>query len=582
MTVTLKQSSYGIGDYRLLRLTGKACVDKTQYIERLEATGHPYPFLVRPRRFGKTLFTQILKLYYDKAEAARFEENFGGTYIADHKTPLANHYYVLTLDMSAVNSSNFAKGLCDSLKNGMRNFCDRYAFPEGERILSMTFDTPQELMGEFCRAFSGCFKGKIYLIIDEYDQTANNVLSNDVESFRALTRSGGVLKEFFSYLKQLTTNGPLERIFLTGVTAISLDSMTSGFSIAKNFSTRADFAGMYGFTEEELRTLIPQLVNVKKLSMTEDDLVARMREWYNGYRFSPRSAVTVFNASMCLYYLDYLASEEKEPLQLMDPAVAQDLSKIEKILALGRPEFVEEVVEQAVRGERIPFDGGLTLLNLQNSDYFTDQAVLSALFYLGFLTYVPGEEEELVVPNRAIAQQFYDYRFKTLRRFTNWVVSRRFLDKTLAPLAAGNPEPWLREAERLLTKQCGIQKSLHLSESDFQVCLLTLANLMPDYTCRAEVEVTGETHGYADLLLTSESGTKPSYLIELKYLTKKNGTAAAVKKTLEAAAVQVADYILGDNLCSVPRLVGVAAVFVGTELSALRVMPAAAEFDVSE
>ena len=158
----------------------------------------------------------------------------------------------------------------------------------------------------------------------------------------------------------------------------------------------------------------------------------------------------MFNASMCLYYLDYLASEEKEPLQLMDPAVAQDLSKIEKILALGRPEFVEEVVEQAVRGERIPFDGGLTLLNLQNSDYFTDQAVLSALFYLGFLTYVPGEEEELVVPNRAIAQQFYDYRFKTLRRFTNWVVSRRFLDKTLAPLAAGNPEPWLREAERLL------------------------------------------------------------------------------------------------------------------------------------
>ena len=254
--------------------------------------------MVRPRRFGKTLFTQILKLYYDKAEAARFEENFGGTYIADHKTPLANHYYVLTLDMSAVNSANFAKGLCDSLKNGMRDFCGRYAFPEGERILSMTFDTPQELMGEFCRAFSGRFKGKIYLIIDEYDQTANNVLSNDVESFRVLTRSGGVLKEFFSYLKQLTTNGPLERIFLTGVTAISLDSMTSGFSIAKNFSTRADFAGMYGFTEEELRTLIPQLVNVKKLSMTEDDLVARMREWYNGYRFNPRSDVTVFNASM--------------------------------------------------------------------------------------------------------------------------------------------------------------------------------------------------------------------------------------------------------------------------------------------
>ena len=280
--------------------------------------------------------------------------------------------------------------------------------------------------------------------------------------------------------------------------------------------------------------------------------------------------MTVFNASMCLYYLDYLAFEEKEPLQLMDPAVDPDLSKIEKILALGRPDFVEEVVTQAVRGERIPFDGGLTLLNLQNAEYLSDQAVLSALFYLGFLTYVPGEEEELVVPNRAIAQQFYDYHFKTLRRFSNWVVSRRFLDKTLAPLAAGNPEPLLREAERLLTKQCGIQKSLHLSESDFQVCLLTLANLMPDYICRAEVEAMG-TRGYADLILTAEDPQKPSYLIELKHLPKKSGTPAEVKKVLDAAVVQVMGYAEGDNLRCIPRLTAVAAVFVGTELKGLQV-----------
>ena len=573
MMSELKQSPYGTADYGFIRATGRACVDKTRFIEILEADGHLYPFFVRPRRFGKTLFTQMLKLYYDKAAAPLFEENFRGTYIGSHKTALASQYYVLRIALSDITLEAFKIDLVNNIKQGMSDFCKRYELPEWEKIAETDFETPQLLMGEFLRAFARHYEGDIYLIIDEYDQAANEILSKDVEKFRSLTRSGGILKLFFGFLKQMADNGTIRRIFLTGVTVISLDSMTSGFSIANNFSTDPDFAGMYGFTEGELRTLIPQLLDVRRLGLTEDEVVARMREWYNGYRFSPDSNVTVFNASMCLYYLKKLKTTGKEPRQLMDPSVSQDLSKINAVLSLGRPEFVREVVEKAVHGETIHFDGSLTLLNLQSTDQFSDQAVLSALFYMGFLTFVPGSAEELVVPNRAVAQQFFDYHFQYLRKFSNWAVNKEMLEKAFGALTAGNPEPLLRETERLLTKQCGIQKSLHLSESDFQVCLLTEVNLLAGYVCRAEVEAMG-TRGYADLLLKADDAQKPSYIFELKHLTKKGGTPAAVTKAATEAVEQLTAYVKGDNIRSIPRLICVAVVFVGTGLQKLQVFPA--------
>lgn len=574
MTAALKQSPYGTADYGFIRATGRACVDKTRFIELLEADGHLFPFFVRPRRFGKTLFTQMLKLYYDKAAAASFEENFRGTYIGRRKTALANQYYVLRIALSDISLETFEVDLSNNIKQGMSDFCKRYELPEWEKIAETNFETPQLLMGEFLRAFARHYQGELYLIIDEYDQAANEILSRDVEKFRSLTRSGGILKLFFGFLKQMADNGTIRRIFLTGVTVISLDSMTSGFSIANNFSTDPDFAGMYGFTEEELRTLIPQLVNVRQLGVTEDEVVARMREWYNGYRFSPDSDVTVFNASMCLYYLKKLKTTGKEPRQLMDPSVSQDLSKINGILSLGRPDFVREVVEKAVHGESIHFDGGLTLLNLQSTDQFSDQAVLSALFYMGFLTFAPGSAEELMVPNRAVAQQFFDYHFQYIRKFSNWAVNRSLLEIAFGALAEGNPEPLLRETERLLTKQCGIQKSLHMSEGDFQVCLLTQANLLSGYVCRAEVKVTGGGKGYADLILKADNAQKPSYIFELKHLTKKGGTPAAVTKVVTEAVEQLTAYVKGDNIRCSPRLICVAAVFVGTELKELKIFPA--------
>ena len=565
---TLKMAPYGESNFSILRASNLAYVDKTAFIEKLESLANRFPFIVRPRRFGKTLFTQTLQAYYDVAAAKDFERIFAGTYIGEHKTPLANTFRVLHFDFSGIRADNFNKSFTSKVKKGLSLFCSRNGFDEGLGLIDK-FDDPIDLMDAFVAKYAHHFSEEIYLIIDEYDQGANEVLATSLKAFQELTHSGGLLKAFYAGLKDSATNGPIARIFITGVTSIQLDSMTSGFSIAENLTTDPEFATMFGFTETELRDLILQTVDLKKFGKTLDEVFSRMKEWYNGYCFNAKRSETVFNASMCLNYLKQISRTGEEPEDMLDPSVANSLDKIEAILSLGDKTLVKDIVNRALNHEPIGFGGKLQVLNLNKSNGLDRQALLSALFYMGFLTYGAGDRQKLVVPNRAIGIQFFEYYFKNVLKASEYVFNNEEFFAAYNALAQGNPKPWLNLADRRLSQASGVHLGVHVSETAFQMMLASTLWASSEYGGQLEIELRGENSGFIDLLLTPKHDRSlPSYVIELKHLKTDAGNEA-VQKALVGAKEQAQRYARGEVLKGISNLKRLAVVYKGLRLAAI-------------
>ena len=565
----LKFAPYGIANFKVLRSDDFAYVDKTQFIAKLEESRTLYPFIVRPRRFGKTLFTQTLQAYYDIAAAKDFERNFAGTYIGEYKTPLANTFHVIHFDFSGISPEEFSDDFTNKVRLGLSNFCARYQFKKGASLLEDSYSSAHSLLTAFILEYNKTYDTPIYLIVDEYDQGANEVLATSLESFQGLTRSGGVFKTFYAGLKDLATNGPIARIFITGVTSIQLDSMTSGFSIAENLTTDPEFATMFGFTETELRDLILQIVDLKKCGKTLDDVFSRMKEWYNGYCFNAKRNETVFNASMCLNYLKQISRTGEEPDDMLDPSVANSLDKIEAILSLGDRTLVKDIVNRALNHEPIGFGGKLQVLNLNKSNGLDREALLSALFYMGFLTYSAGDRQKLVVPNRAIGIQFFEYYFKNVLNASEYVFNNEEFFAAYKALAEGNPKPWLDLADKRLMQSSGSHMATHVNEATFQAILSSTLWASGEYCGQLEFESREENSGFIDLLLTPKHNRSlPSYVIELKHLKTDAGNEA-VQKALAGAKEQAQRYAQGEALKGISNLKRLAVVYTGLRLAGL-------------
>ena len=567
----LKMAPYGEANFSILRANNLAYVDKTEFIAELESFANRFPFIVRPRRFGKTLFTQTLQAYYDIAAAKDFERNFAGTYIGEHKTPLANTFRVIHFDFSGISPQNFESDFADQVLSGFFDFCLRYPFKSGESLLREKFDSAHRLLTAFVREYEATFREPIYLIIDEYDQGANEVLASSLKSFQALTKSGGALKTFYERLKQIATKGTIGRIFITGVMTIQLDSMTSGFSLAKNFTTNARFTTMFGFTERELRNLISQLVDLKQYGKSLDEVLIRMKEWYNGYCFNPDMQETVFNSSMCLNYLSSIAETGREPRSMLDPSVANSLDKIEAVLSLGDSEFVRDIVSRALNNRPIPFEGDLKVLNLNTQEFLDEQNLLSALFYMGFLTFAPNDWKTLTVPNRAIGIQFFEYYFKNILNAPRYTFDAEEFSLAYKALTEGNPKLWLDLADRRLAQTSGVHMAVHVNEAAFQMMLSSTLWASGEYGGQLEIESRGENSGFIDLLLTPKHDTSlPSYVIEVKHL-KSDATDEAVQKALAEAKKQAERYAQGEAVKRISNLKRLALVYKGLRLSAFEI-----------
>ncbi len=569
-----KQVPYGEPSWVYLREAGYAFVDKTRFIQALEQCGSRFPFIVRPRRFGKSLFANMLIAYYDKAAAGDFDQNFSGTWIGEHPTSLANKFLVLKLDFSGIDGGD---GLIDNflikVKSGLHNFVTRYLpeDPQMQELLDASWTSPAALLTSFFSLVGRKLRVGIYLIIDEYDQFAQEILSKDPERFRAMTGAEGFLKAFYACIKDAAASELVKRTFITGVTSISLDSMTSGFNLATNITHDADFAGMMGFTDDELRRLIPQIVDLDRYGHSVDEVFERMKVLYDGYRFSSHSDVTVFNSSMCLYYLRALAKTNSEPEDLLDPSFSVDLSKIDGILSLGNKVEVESIVKDVLLDKPIESAGGFTTLNLNASAGFSKPNVLTALTFMGFLTFSSVGSRRMKCPNLVVKDLFYRYWFWRFERMQDFAFPSDSQKFAIEALATGDVRPILEFVSETLSQSVGVHVHAHVDETAIQFALAMALNTSAHYRVTLEEEALGV--GFTDLMLkpSSENSDIPGWIIELKYVKKSETTEQTIAAKIAEAEEQLNRYSGAENIKCIPNLRRVAAVFSGTALKGVKV-----------
>ncbi len=547
-------------------------VDKTRFIPVLESLDSTYPVVLRPRRFGKSLFMSMLESYYDRSQAADFERNFKGTYIYDHCTDGQGQYYILHFDFSGIDMTDLIDHVTVEVKSTFENFLIRYGIDGREEFLQRSYTTPADWMTGFCQRFEPVLGNRVLLLVDECDQLASELLFSDPEKFREITSVHEFLKNFYAVIKKYADK-VFPRLYLTGVTSISLDSMTSGFSIATNYSTHPLLAEAFGLTDEELRQVIHEAIDCEALGRSEDALFGRMKELYNGYRFDPKAKQSVCHTSLCMAYLRHVRDhgEEPEGSDLLDSSVAVDLSKIHGILSLGNPAFVRSVVERCLRGQTVPYASLSKVINLNQQGGLDNPGVLTTLLFFGYLTFAPGPDKALACPNKTMLEQFFGYYFKYLSGLGEKVeFEADSLNEAGRALSTGDLTPFLRQVEKTLQLDAGLHSRLQLSEAPIQFYLLGAARTLHGFRATAEEEALGV--GFSDVLIrpTSDSGHQHSYLVEIKYLTQANGTEAAVQKKLDEACVQLAAYAAADNVKRLPGLKKAAVVFVGPVIKGLR------------
>lgn len=579
MQKNLKKAALGVSSFQTIQSTEAVYVDKTRFIEALEQSNVLYPFIVRPRRFGKSLFVNILEQYYDKAASADFEKNFKGTYIYEHKTPLQGTYHVLRLEFSGLAAEYVETEFLEVLKNSASEFFFRYPMIGSDELLKNTYTSPAAFIKKFF-AFVASYipRQKLFIVIDEYDQFANEILSTDKKTFRKTASTKGFLKNFYTAVKA-GTSGVVGRVFITRVTSISLDSLTSGFSIATNLTFDADFSEMFGFSDSEVRALIPQMVDLARYGHSETEVFTRMKDLYDGYHMSAESPSSVFNSSAVLYYLDYLGRHNSEPDTLMDSSFAVDLSKIHGILSLAPSQMQIEIVRSALDDVPVKLGALKKVINFNQNDTFDRNDLLSTLVYFGFLTFVPGKRWELVCPNKVIKEQFFQYYFSYLLEAPSYAPVFDDLNETFSHLRAGDPLPFLTYTCETLSEAMGVHDSAHFSEHSVQVAVLSNLLFFSDYRATSEFEVrTRDEKGYADLaVLPKENPEKNgACLIEIKHIAKgsarsKKAREAAVAGAAAKARGQLALYAGDKRFAGYPLLKKVVIVFVGTSPALIEV-----------
>ena len=395
----MKKLPYGISNYEELIKENYYYVDKTMYIEKLENLPEKRILFLRPRKFGKTLFTSTLENYYDLKKENEFEKLFGNTYIGRNPTKLKNTYHILKFNFSGIDTSNeeaTMKGFKEKVTISINSFVQKYHLD-----FYVNWDmTAEGLLSSLIEAFKiQKAEEKIYVIIDEYDHFANELLGFHTNQFKELVSKNGKVRKWYEILKE-GTESVIDRIFITGVAPITLDGLTSGFNIGSDKTQSASFNEMMGFTNKELDTILEELgINEQE----KKSLMPIMKENYDGYKFSIEATEKLYNSNMCLYFLNRYLERREIPNQLIDMNIASDYSKLGKMLDLCQGEEREKIIEKTVAGEGIVSE---ITEKFNPAMEFTEKDLISMLFYLGYLT-IAGEEfemPELKIPNRVMKE----------------------------------------------------------------------------------------------------------------------------------------------------------------------------------
>ena len=551
MNNDFKRIPYGICDFKQVRKENKYLVDKSMFFERMERAGN-FLFLVRPRRFGKSLFLNMLEAYYDINEKDNFQELFKGMYAAEHPTEYRNKYQVLHLDFSRVGSdienlssnfNNYLSGQCESL---IRKYASLY--PKGCEDEVLRGKTGIDMLNRLNNVArdSGC---SLYLIVDEYDNFTNNVLNvKGQQAYHDLTHGTGFYRDVFKLFK-----GMFDRIIMLGVSPITLDDLTSGYNIALNMTIDSRFNQMLGFSEDDVRQMIRYYkeVGAIKPEVSEDSIIADIKPWYDNYCFAKDSfgrEPSMFNSDMVCYYMSTLVDTGRKPEELIDPNTMTDYGKLKRLIRIDktegkRTEIIHNIAEKGFTKARIvshfPAERMMEFGNF-----------VSLLYYYGMLTIggVIGERLKLIIPNNNVRLQYYQYLLDEYSSIHSVDISG--LDDYFDQAALdGNWQPLLSFICKAYHDTTAVRQLIEGERNlqGFMNAYLTLTNY---YLVAPEMEFS---HGYCDFFLLPNYTVYPmvahSYILELKYL-KADATDAEAAHQWTDAVAQIKTYAADRKLQS--------------------------------
>ncbi len=559
---------YGKSNFKKIITQDLLYIDKTKYIEVLEQSGS-YNILLRPRRFGKTLFLSTLRHYYDIRCKDEFDTLFGKLAIGRNPTPLKNSYQILFMEFSGIsikNAESIERDFALEVTKRLRNFLDEYQYPiEAVRRVEEQ-SSPASLLKVF---FEIVKDANIYLLIDEYDHFANAILGESLELFTAIVGKGGFVRAFYEVIKTATMEGMVDRLFITGVTSITLDSMTSGFNIGKNLSFNKECNQALGFTEQETEEMIQPLI--EDCGLDQQEMMQTLANWYNGYRFSSRAKEKVFNPDMVLYFLDSFDRDEcLWPDKMLDDNIASDYGKIMRFFGIGDRERNFTVLEELiVNGETTGQHKGK--LDLDMDKPFERDDFISLLLYMGFITISGTRLDELRyrVPNYVIEKLYYRY-FKTeIELRSQIIIDNSKLKEAVRQLALhNNIAPLLEEIRKVLALFSN-RDFMRMDEKHIKTLILTLLYQSEVYFIRSEAEVNNR---YPDILLLERQPIEVRYqfLFELKFSKKKEGEQGLEAKRAEGIK-QIRGYQELDDIKRLPKLQSYLLLTDGTEIEAVAV-----------
>lgn len=526
-------------------------VDKTPFIEDIEDS-NMYFFFLRPRRFGKSLTISMLENYYDINKKDKFDEIFGKLYIGENPTPEHNSYLIIHLNFAII------VGDLNDYKHGMDNYCrtqfnyfvDVYShlLPEGTKEgLNQQEDAVNQL--NYLCTQSKKSGQKIYLFIDEYDHFTNQILAHKEheQRYRIQPHGEGYLRKFFDTIKG-AAGDTLARVFVTGVSPVTMDDLTSGFNIGTNYSLAPEFNEMTGFTENEVRDMLGYYSSVLPFNHSVDELIKVMKPWYDNYCFAEEEygKTTMYNSVMVLNFLDkYIRNNYDIPKNMVESNVRIDYDKVRMLIRHDK-EFAHDasIIQQLVTQG---FVTGKLVENFPAERINDPDNFLSLLFYFGMVT-IDGDYKgvtKFIIPNEVVRDQMYTYLLDTYKEndLTYDNFNKGKLESQLA--YDGNYKAYFEFIADSL-KRYSSQRDKQKGEAFVHGFTLAMTSQNQFYRPISELDNDG---GYADIFLSPlcdiYKDMVDSYIIELKYC-KTNTADEQLQVLFKEASAQICRYANSD------------------------------------
>ena len=522
-----KRLPYGMMNFEDIRLENYYYVDKTAFIPMIEQADRFF-FFIRPRRFGKSLTLNLLQHYYDVRAKDKFDTLFGDLYIGQHPTHDRNSYLVLKLNFSGIigELNNPRQGLDAHCQTMFDYFCDIYAdyLPQG---IKEKLDEKDGAVEQLEYLYTECQKTnqKIYLFIDEYDHFTNAILSDagSLHRYTDETHKEGYLRAFFNKVKA-GTDSCIKRCFITGVSPVTMDDLTSGFNIGTNYSLTPEFNAMMGFTEEEVREMLTYYSTNSPFHHSVDELIEIIKPWYDNYCFAEEcyGGTTMYNSNMVLYFVKNYIQNGKAPRSMLEDNIRIDYEKLRMLIRKDKEfahdaSIIQTLVSQGfITGE---LKKGFPAVNITNPDNF-----VSLLYYFGMLT-ISGTHKgktKLTIPNMVVQEQLYTYLLNTYNEADLSFDSYEKGELSSSLAYDGGWQAYFGYIADCLKRYASQRDK---QKGEFFVHGFTLAMTAQNRFYRPISEQDTQA-GYVDIflcpMLEIYSDMKHSYIVELKYAKYKD------------------------------------------------------------